>query len=229
MTTPKRSDHKAILAEVLDVRGLKVTDIGCGDGSMTRHLAHAGATVVGIEPSPQQLARARAAEPVAGETYMQGRGEALPFDDGSLDAVLYFNSLHHLPLAAMTPALAEAARVLRPGGALVAVEPLAEGAYFTAVQPMDDETAVRAAAYAALRSPPDGLALDAELTYLNTVRFRDFGQFVDRVLAVDESRRQRLPAVEAEMRRRFDEGARIEDGMASFDQPMRLTLLRRSA
>lgn len=228
MTTPKRSDHKAILAEVLDVRGLKVTDVGCGDGGMTRHLAHAGATVVGIEPSPQQLARARAAEPVAGETYMQGRGEALPFDDGSLDAVLYFNSLHHLPLAAMTPALAEAARVLRPGGALVAVEPLAEGAYFTAVQPMDDETAVRAAAYAALRSPPDGLARDAELTYLNTVRFRDFGQFVDRVLAVDESRRQRLPTVEAEMRRRFDEGGRIEDGMAIFDQPMRLTLLRRS-
>lgn len=229
MTMLKRSDHKAILAEVLDVRGLRVADIGCGDGGMVRHLAHEGATVVGIEPSPQQLARARAAEPVAGETYMQGRGEALPFDDASLDAVLYFNSLHHLPLDAMTPALVEAARVLRPGGALVAVEPVAEGAYFAAVQPMDDETAVRAAAYAALRSPPAGLAAEAELVYLNTVRFRNFSQFLDRVLAVDESRRGRLPAVEAEMRRRFDAGARIEDGKLTFDQPMRLTLLRRSA
>ena len=229
MTAPRRADHKTILAEVLDVRGLKVIDVGCGDGGMVRHLTGAGATVVGIEPSPQQLARARAAEPAGGETYREGRGESLPFDDGELDAVLYFNSLHHLPVDAMGPALAEAARVLRPGGTLVAVEPLAEGSYFAAVQPMDDETEVRAAAYRALCAPPDGLAPETELVYLNTVRFRDFAQFLDRVLAVDESRRQRVPEVEAEMRRRFEDGARIEDGKATFDQPMRLTLLRKAS
>ncbi|HYG90703.1 MAG TPA: class I SAM-dependent methyltransferase [Azospirillum sp.] len=229
MTTLRRADHKAILAEVLDVRGLTVADVGCGDGGMARRLTQSGATVIGIEPSAGQLARARAAEPVGNETYLEGRGESLPFEDGSLDAVLYFNSLHHLPMDAMTPALKEAARVLRPGGALVVVEPLAEGAYFEAVRAMDDETAERAAAYAALRDPPAELKPERELFYANTLRFQDFGQLLDRVLAVDEARRARLPAVEAEMRRRFAEGGRNEDGKTAFDQPMRLNLLRRAA
>ncbi|HYG87498.1 MAG TPA: class I SAM-dependent methyltransferase [Azospirillum sp.] len=229
MTAPRRSTHKAMLAEVLDLRGKAVADVGCGDGAMLRHLTREGATAVGLEPSPEQLARARAAAPVGGETYKEGRGEALPFADGALDAVLYFNSFHHLPLDAMRPALAEAARVLRPGGAVVAVEPLAEGAYFAVLKPVEDETAVRAAAYEALREPPAGLVPELETVYLNTVRFRDFAQFIDSVVAADASRRERLPAVEAAMRRLFDEGARVEDGKAAFDQPMRLMVLRKTA
>ena len=229
MTAPRRSNHKAVLAEVLSLRGLRIADVGCGDGGMVRHLAREGAHAVGVEPSPQQLARARAADPVAGETYHQGGGEALPFADGDLDAVLYFNSFHHLPLPAMAPALTEAARVLRPGGALVIVEPLAEGAYFAALQPVEDETAVRAAAYEALKMPPDGLVPETETVYLNTVKFRDFDQFIDSVVAADQSRRERLPIVQDEMRRRFEAGARHENGLAVFDQPMRLNLLRRSA
>ena len=228
MTEPRHATHKAVLAEVLDLHGKAVADVGCGDGAMVRHLTREGATVVGIEPSPQQLARARAAEPVGGEIYKEGRGEALPFADASLDAVLYFNSFHHLPLEAMRPALAEAARVLRPGGALVAVEPLAEGAYFAVLKPVEDETAVRAAAYEALSAPPGGLVPEVETLYLTTVTFRDFAQFIDSVVAADQSRRDRLPGVEAEMRRLFEAGARIEDGKAAFDQPMRLMVLRRT-
>ncbi|HYD66281.1 class I SAM-dependent methyltransferase, partial [Azospirillum sp.] len=78
MTAPRHSNHKAMLAEVLDLRGKAVADVGCGDGAMVRHLTREGAVVVGLEPSPQQLARARAAEPAGGETYREGRGEALP-------------------------------------------------------------------------------------------------------------------------------------------------------
>ncbi|WP_431859135.1 class I SAM-dependent methyltransferase [Azospirillum sp.] len=229
MTAPRHSNHKAMLAEVLDPRGKAVADVGCGDGAMVRHLTREGATAVGLEPSPEQLARARAAEPAGGETYREGRGEALPFEDGSLDAVLYFNSFHHLPLDAMPPALAEAARVLRPAGLVIAVEPLAEGAYFAVLKPVEDETAVRAAAYEALREPPAGLVPELETVYLNTVKFRDFAQFIDSVVAADRSRRERLPAVEAEMRRLFEAGARIEDGKTAFDQPMRMMVLRKPA
>lgn len=228
MTTLPRSTHKAALAALLDLRGKAVADIGCGDGAMVRHLTREGAVATGVEPGAEQLARARAAEPAGGETYHEGRGEALPFADASLDAVLYVNSLHHLPLDAMGPALTEAGRVLRPSGLLVSIEPLAEGTYFAVVRPIEDETLVRAAAYDALRAPPAGLAVERETLYLNTLAFDDFAQVIDRVVAVDPARRERLRSVEAEMHRLYDEGARMEAGKAVFDQPMRLVALRKA-
>jgi len=73
-------------------------------------------------------------------------------------------SFHHLPVAAMRPALTEAARVLAPGGRLVAVEPLPEGTFFELTRLADDETEVRAAAYAALKSPPPALIPEREFS-----------------------------------------------------------------
>jgi ubiquinone/menaquinone biosynthesis C-methylase UbiE len=223
----KKSSHKAMLAEVLDLKGKSVVDVGCGDGAMVRHLAGQGARAIGIEFSPSQLERACAAEKVADESYVAGSGDALPFDAASLDAVFYFNSLHHLPLGSMAPALGEARRVLRPGGLLVVVEPLAEGLYFALLQPLEDETAVRAAAYAALKSPPAGLTAERELFYLNTFSFHDVEQLLAHAVAVDASRSPRLPAVEAVMRQTFAETARREGQMFAYDQPMRLNTFRR--
>ncbi|WP_448204610.1 class I SAM-dependent methyltransferase [Azospirillum sp. sgz302134] len=224
----RRMTLKEALAEVLEPKGRTVVDVGCGDGSLVRHFAAEGARAVGIEIDEGQLARARKAEPVGEESYRVGRGEALPFEDGSVDAVVYSNSFHHLPVAVMSDALAEAARVLSPGGRLVVVEPIAEGPYFEAVRPIEDETEVRAAAFEALRHPPLPLEPVGETVYVTVVRQRDADHFLSHVVAVDPARRERLPAVEAEMRRRFTAGGRVEgDGMTAFDQPMRRTLFRR--
>jgi ubiquinone/menaquinone biosynthesis C-methylase UbiE len=57
-------------------------------------------------------------------------GERLPFAAAAFDLVLLFNSLHHVPVDRQGAALAEAARVLRPGGDLLVAEPLAEGPWF---------------------------------------------------------------------------------------------------
>ncbi len=215
------------LTESTDPAGLDVADIGCGDGGLVRQLAARGARAVGVETDEGQLARARAAAPVAGETYRTGRGEALPFDDAALDLLLFCNSFHHLPLAAMAAALDEVARVLRPGGRLLVVEPIAEGAYFETMRPLEDETAVRAAALAALRRPPAGLAPDGEMEYRTIVRHRDADRFLAAVTAVDPARRDRLPAVEAELRRRFAANGRGEGGQTVFEQPMRRHSFRR--
>jgi SAM-dependent methyltransferase len=228
-----RSNHKAVLADVLSPAGLTIADVGCGDGAMVRLLTREGARVIGIEVSESQLARARAAERVGDEEYRIGSGEALPFADGTLDALLYFNSFHHLPEAAMAPALTEAIRVLKPAGRLpvgrlIVIEPLAEGAYFEMLRPLEDETAVRAAAYRLLQSPPPGLRPEREMTYLSTVRHKDCDGFLARVVAADPARRERLPALEAELRGRFAEAARVVATGFEFDQPMRLNLLVRA-
>lgn len=224
----RRLTLKEALAEVLDPRGRTVVDVGCGDGSLTRHFAGEGAQAIGIEISEEQLARARKADPVPGADYRVGRGEALPLEDASVDAVVFSNSFHHLPLAVMSDALAEAARVLKPQGTLVVVEPIAEGGYFQVFLPIEDETAVRAAAYDTLKHPPLPLEEVDETVYTTVVRYRDADHYLAHVVAVDPSRRERLPAVEAEMRRRFAANGRIDaDGHTAFDQPMRRMAFRR--
>jgi SAM-dependent methyltransferase len=218
---------KEALADVLEPRGRTVIDVGCGDGAIVRHLARLGAIAVGIEISDTQLERARA-KAGGPESYSVGRGESLPFPDAMADAVLYMNSFHHLPVDAMAAALREAARVLKPGGQLILIEPIAAGAYFEAMRPIEDETEVRDAAYAALKNAPRDLLPEGELTYESIVRLRDADHFIQAVIAPDPARRQRLPKVETELRRRFQVHMQEDPEGPFFIAPMRRNLFRKS-
>ena len=104
------------------VRGLlaglspgRVLDAACGTGRHSLWLAAQGHTVVGIDASPDMLAKARAKLPDA--RFEQGELTALPLPDASVDAALCALALVHLP--DLRPALAELARVVRPGGRIV--------------------------------------------------------------------------------------------------------------
>lgn len=112
------------------------------------------------------------------EDYLEGVGEDLPLADGVADVVTFFQSLHHVPAPRMRDALAEAARVLRPGGLVFVAEPIAEGAFFELVRPLDDETEVRRQAFEALGDAPSvGLEPVDELEFLNPIAFRDIDGF----------------------------------------------------
>lgn len=107
--------------------GSAVLDVGCGTGSQLLIAANrTGPTglLKGVEPSPEMLARARdKLAPLSARGIevglTQGSADALPFPDGSFDAVLCTMVLHHLPPATRLGALAEMQRVLRPGGSIV--------------------------------------------------------------------------------------------------------------
>jgi SAM-dependent methyltransferase len=103
-------EDELLLAAAGDVRGLRVLDVGCGTGLHLRLFADRGAAGVGLEPSGEMLERAR--ERLAGDAQLvQGRAEALPFRDGTFDAVTLITSLEFVADAGA--ALAEAARVCR--------------------------------------------------------------------------------------------------------------------
>lgn len=99
-----------------EVQGLNVLDVGCGGGLLAEELAGAGANVVGVDPSEGSLSAAREHAHAAGLDidYRSGVAEALPVDDGWADAVVCCDVLEHVDDVAN--AVAEAARVLRPGG-----------------------------------------------------------------------------------------------------------------
>jgi len=103
--------------------GRRVLEAGCGTGHWLAGLADADETteVAGIDPSEGMLAHARTRLPDA--ELVQGRAEALPWDDASFDAVICVNAIHHFDDA---PAfIDETRRVLRPGGGvlIVALDP----------------------------------------------------------------------------------------------------------
>lgn len=98
-------------------------DIGTGTGRMAELFAPRAAQVTGLDKSPEMLriARARLQNFPAGHvSLVQGEFTALPFADASFDTVLFHQVLHY----ALEPeaALAEAARVARPGGRIAIVD-----------------------------------------------------------------------------------------------------------
>jgi ubiquinone/menaquinone biosynthesis C-methylase UbiE len=102
-----------------------VLDVGCGGGASTAALAARGiAEVWGIDPSPYLLRCAAARVPDA--RFVQGVVEDTGFADARFDGVACCFVFHELPPRAADRALAEIARILRPGGRLAIVEPAAE-------------------------------------------------------------------------------------------------------
>lgn len=227
---PRRT-HREVIEELLALDGARVADIGCGDGALARLMTRLGARVIGIEPSERQLARARAAESAGGECYVRALAEALPLSDSCLDIAMFFNSLHHVPVAQQGRALQEAARVLQPGGRLCAVEPLAEGPHFLASRCIEDETLVRDMAYLALQAAFEGpdFETDHEFRYMTEVRYADFAAFRERMTAVDERRRTVVAEREAELRAAFEANAELRDDKFVLDQPIRLNLMVRAS
>ena len=90
-------------------------DAACGTGRYAAHLASLGHRVVGVDSSPDMLAVAARRVPQA--DLREGDLTALPLEDGAVDVVVCALALAHVP--DLGPALAELARVLRPGGHLV--------------------------------------------------------------------------------------------------------------
>lgn len=97
----------------------KVLEGGCGTGPIARHLASfsRSSTVIGIDPSPYLIERARElGKDYSSLEFQIGDARNVPFDDASFDAVIFHTCLCHVPHAER--AVAEAYRVLRPGGKL---------------------------------------------------------------------------------------------------------------
>jgi ubiquinone/menaquinone biosynthesis C-methylase UbiE len=215
-----KSHLDALLATVGKVAGLRVIDIGCGEGHMARALAALGADVTGYDPFIEGT------EPVADGAgrfrLVKASADAIPEPDQSADLVLFIFSLHHVPGAKLQGALAEARRILRPSGRLYVAEPLAQGPHQYVMELFHDETAVRKAAAEALAHfARPRFAVDDISTYADTRRYASFNGFAERMIANMRFNGYSKDAVLAPaVRRRFDETFAASGD--KFDQPVRI-------
>jgi ubiquinone/menaquinone biosynthesis C-methylase UbiE len=114
--------HETLIAEAELAGCRRVLEIGCGTGNLTvmaKH-AHPHLEVLGCDPDPRALDRAR--RKATDVRFEQGYAERLPFPDGEFDRVLSSMMLHHVGADAKNAAATEVFRVLRPGGSLHLVD-----------------------------------------------------------------------------------------------------------
>jgi demethylmenaquinone methyltransferase / 2-methoxy-6-polyprenyl-1,4-benzoquinol methylase len=116
--------RRFLASKVNAIPGAWVLDVATGTGLVARELARKNVRVVGLDQSPAMVARGVEAVRERGldgrVRFTLGQAQALPFADGSLDAVTFTYLLRYVDDPAAT--VAELVRVLRPGGVMASLE-----------------------------------------------------------------------------------------------------------
>lgn len=198
----------------------RILDIGCGDGTIAAELHGLGFSVTGIDPSAEALARARQRLPTA--EFHRASAEALPADLGSFDAACFVNSLHHVAPGQMQAALLAAISAVRPRAIVLVIEPLAQGNFFRAMRPVEDETLVRAQATRAIETliSSGRVALRDFRRWNRENQFTGLDDFIAYLARVLPERAEIARKNEAALARAWRDNIRSIDGMAALIQPM---------
>ncbi|MCL2523909.1 MAG: class I SAM-dependent methyltransferase [Betaproteobacteria bacterium] len=220
-----------LMLDELPLDGAQVLELGCGKADKTRTLAESGRPrgILALEVDTIQHARNLQVTDLPTVAFRHGGAEAIPAADASVDIVLMFKSLHHVPQEMMDQALGEIARVLRPGGLAWISEPVYAGDLNEVTTLYHDEKIVREAAFAAIRRAVDAglLTLERQLFFLTRSHFDDFTQFEARMIQVTHSDHRLSPELYERVRQRFAD-FQTPAGV-TFYPPQRVDLLKKPA
>ncbi len=118
-----------LLDAVSVASGVRLLDIACGTGALAAEAARRGAAAIGMDFAPTMVAEAARRHP--GVEFRAGDAEAIPLPDASVDAVTCSFGILHMERPERV--LAEAARVLRPGGRFAMTAWAPDGDFFAVV------------------------------------------------------------------------------------------------
>lgn len=219
-----------LMLDELPFDGACVLELGCGKAEKTRLLAATGRPreIVALEVDDIQHRRNLQITDLPNVHFRRGGAEAIPAADGSVDIVLMFKSLHHVPVQHMDQALGEIARVLKPGGLAWISEPVFAGELNEVFRLFHDEKAVREAAFAAIRKVVDDgrLRLERQLFFNTRSFFENFDQFDQRMIQVTHTNHQLAPELYRRVKEKFESYLTPEG--ATFLNPQRVDLLRKA-
>lgn len=216
-----------ILNELLPLPGAKVLELGCGKADKTRLIAQTAASVLALEVDTVQLAENRTAEKPDNVQFEFGGAEEIPADDASVDIVLMFKSLHHVPVERMDDAFAEIRRVLKPGGVAYISEPVYAGDFNEIIRLFHDEKVVREAAFAAevQAVSTQRLSLLGQTFFQQPVHFDDFSQFENQTLKVTHTNHQISPVLYEAVQSEFNR--HLSPNGVTLHIPLRVDLFRK--
>jgi len=225
------TDELDLLAELLPSPGPRIIELGCGAARMARQMLQRwpGLEYLGLEVDAIQHAHNLQDVP-AHMRFVAAGAQDIPSEDARFDLALMLKSLHHVPLADMDRALAEVARVLRPGGHLYVSEPVFAGPLNEITRLFNDEGTVRAAAQAAvdraLAAAGSPWQEVAQRRFDMPVQFSDFANFERRMMRPTFADHHIDDALQARVAAAFAPHCTAEG--ARFVRPMHVRLLQRA-
>ncbi len=218
-----------IYESLLALDGASVLELGCGKADHTRRIAtaHPTAKVIAAEVDRIQHAENLATAAPANITFADFGAESIPLAGASIDVVLMFRSLHHVPLPRLDDAVGELLRVLKPGGYAYISEPVFAGEWNELIRIFNDEEFVRKAAFAAVcRAVDKGMfELAHEIFFLVPVKYKDFGEFAGKHFEVTHSERNVSDAQSRAVERLFN--THLGPDGVKLAQQVRIDLLRK--
>lgn len=166
-----------IYNSILNLDDSHILDLGCGSGRYALDIATSGSgrVIRGLEVDEAQHQRNLEGSWPDNISFGIGGAQNIPADDESIDTVMMFKSLHHVPLGLMGVALGEIHRVLKPGGFAYISEPVFAGDFNEVLRLFHNEKRVRAAAFDAVK----GAVEAGDFTSLNQVFFNTYGHYAN--------------------------------------------------
>jgi SAM-dependent methyltransferase len=218
-----------LFEQLLPLDGAFIVELGCGRAQLTRLIANTGSArrILALEVDEIQHRINETITDLPNVRFDLAGAQSIPAADQSVDVVLMFKSLHHVPGELMSTAFAEIRRVLKPGGLAYISEPVFAGDLNEILRLFNDEQRVRQLAFAAVESAvaSGGFELVEEIFFNTPVKFEDFTEFERLILGVTHTRIELSAEVLEEVKRRFARHVTV-DGVR-FEQPIRVDLLRR--
>jgi len=207
----------------------RVLELGCGTAFMTRRIAEecSPAEIIATEVDRVQFEKNLLVSDLPTVKFVYGGAEQIDQADSSVDVVLMFKSLHHVPKEKMDQALSEIARVLKPGGIAYISEPVYAGEFNEILRLFNDEREARSRAFQAIeQSVKQGkLELIEQIFFLSPTQYKNFEEFEARILKVTHTDHRLDSNLFEKVRERFTEHMTAQG--ARFLNPMRVDLLRR--
>jgi ubiquinone/menaquinone biosynthesis C-methylase UbiE len=218
-----------IYNRLLSLDGKHILELGCGSAEITRNIATSGADrkITALEVDEIAHEKNLQISDLPNVTFGLSGAQDIPLEDESVDVVLMFKSLHHVPLDLMEPSMHEIRRVLKPGGLLYISEPIFAGEFNEILRLFHDEQKVREAAFNTIKKVVDGGLFNlVEETFFNSpMKFENFAEYENNVIKATHSNHRLDEKLYRQVKQRFEQ--HIGDDGAHFLMPIRVDLLQK--
>ena len=202
-----------------------ILELGCGAAEKTRDIATSGTNreVTALEVDILAHQKNLQITDLPNVKFGLAGAQDIPLENESVDIVLMFKSLHHVPVELMEVSLKEIRRVLKPAGLAY----ISETNFNEILRIFHDEQQVREAAFNSLKEAVDkGWFSLVEETFFNTPGFyRDFADFENTIINATHSQHSLDAGLLELVRQKFER--HLDDDGARFLTPIRVDLLQK--
>lgn len=225
VTCPETEVYNRLLP--LDNR--HILELGCGLAQKTRDIATSGVNrrITALEVDEVAHQKNLLTSDLPNVEFGLAGAQDIPLDDESVDIVLMFKSLHHIPVELMEVSLREVRRVLKPGGLAYISEPIFHGDFNEILSLFHHEQEVRETAFNSIKKAvnEDMFSLVEQVFFNTPRRYENFAEFENTIINASHSDHDLDDNLFEKVRQMFEQ--HLGDNGALFLTPIRVDLLRK--